>query len=510
MENKYITLENLYAFFESSNNDFRFNSQECGSEIVVKANGSLLFESKDNNTEGLLPVVLQSCHLGKNINQSSISREVLDNALPSFANRPILGFIHKVDDQYEFYSHNMHEDEDGEIVYDEVPVGVIPESFDGKVEYDEEKDKDYVVVKGYIYEEYSKAADILRREKECPVSVELSIRELSYNARDKELVIENFFFSGVTILGKNEDGEEVRPGMSGANIKIDDRDSKKDDALIKKENQLFESIDKLTQMLSMFQIDFNNSEEGGKCKLKFDELLAKYNVTIEEIDFNYSEMSEEELESAFAEKFEEVVDDQTYKYSKITELENGDSLVAFEISHEDIRSALYNLIAQFDEEDDTYYYIKAVYDSYFIMSDWSGSVNYKQEYTKDGDNVALSGERIAVYEQYLTESELAYIEEMRGNYEELVKVKQSVEKEEKDQILNSECYSILKDSEEFKKLREEAEKYSVQDISDKADILYAKERKRLDANKQAADTTKKIRFSNDKEDIDEPYGNLFK
>ena len=107
----------------------------------------------------------------------------MEAALPSFSNRPILGYIHKVvtdenpDGQWEFYSHNMHENENGELVYDEYPIGIIPESCNAQLVYDEEKEKTYCEVDGYIFEEYSKAAEILEREGECFVSVELSIRE---------------------------------------------------------------------------------------------------------------------------------------------------------------------------------------------------------------------------------------------------------------------------------------------------------------------------------------------
>ena len=127
-------------------------------------------------------------------------------ALPSFANRPILGFIHEVDGEPEFYAHNMHIGEDDEIIYDEIPVGIIPESGEPHLEVNEDNGKTYVVVNGYIFEDYTKAADILRKHGECYCSVELSIRELSYDAAEKVLNIEDFWFSGVTVLGFDEEG----------------------------------------------------------------------------------------------------------------------------------------------------------------------------------------------------------------------------------------------------------------------------------------------------------------
>ena len=103
-----------------------------------------------------------------------------------------------------------HVDEEDNIVYDEIPIGIIPESCGAKLEYDKEKEKTYCVVNGYVIEEYAPlAVEILEREEECPCSVELSVRELSYDSKEKVLNIDDFFFSGVTILGKTEDGEDV-------------------------------------------------------------------------------------------------------------------------------------------------------------------------------------------------------------------------------------------------------------------------------------------------------------
>ena len=197
-----LTLDDLYDYFVANKMDsFHFNAAESHQSVVVQVDGSLSFKKTEKDTEALMPVVLQSCHIGNNRNKSAISEKSMKAALPSFANRPIMGYIHEVDGQPQFYTHNMHIDENDEIVYDEYPVGVIPESGNPHLEYDEEKDKTYVVVNGYIFEEYSKAAEILRREEKCSCSVELSILELSYDSKAKVLNLESFYFSGVTILG---------------------------------------------------------------------------------------------------------------------------------------------------------------------------------------------------------------------------------------------------------------------------------------------------------------------
>ena len=134
----------------------------------------------------------------------------MKQAIPSFYNRPILGYIQKIDDadgesHYDFAGHEMEFDDDGNIEYKETVVGVIPESCNPQIVYHEEYEKDYLEVDGFIYEDYTHAAEILRDKGECSVSVELAIDELSYQADKKILNIDKFHFTGVTILGVTTD-----------------------------------------------------------------------------------------------------------------------------------------------------------------------------------------------------------------------------------------------------------------------------------------------------------------
>lgn len=475
---KLLTLDDLYQYFSSSGQSIKFDSAKDDENIVVHIDGSINFEQQeDKNKEGLLPVVLQSCHTLANLNGSYISDEKMTDALPSFANRPILGYIHEVDGQPEFYSHNMHLDEDDNIVYDEIPVGIVPESCDAKLVYDEEKKKTYVVVNGYIFEEYSKAAEILQREGECPVSVELSVRQLSYDAANKVLVIEDFFFSGVTILGKREDGTSVEPGMAGANIQLADFSQKNNSFLPNQNALLIETLEKLNQTLSNFSIN-DHSKEGGNDLVKFDELLKQYNKTTEDITFDYANMSDEELEVAFKEAFGQTNEDPSDGDGK-TGTETYQK--TFEISHSDIRYALYQLLAAYEETDNEWYYITDVYDTHFVYENWEGNKIYGQDYTKDNDIVAFSGERYSLHKELLTDSEYTELQNIRSTYEviqnELNQYKVAEEDANKDALFTSADYSSIAESDEFKQLSENHKDYSLDDLKSKLDGIlldYAK------------------------------------
>ena len=566
MPKRLLFIEDLYDYYSNGyKKSTHFSSQESGEPLIVQVHGKINFEESDKNKDGLLPVHLQACHTNLNVNNSNIEESVMLDALPSFSNRPILGYIHKVvtdenpDGQWEFYGHNCHEDENGDVVYDEYPIGIIPESCNAQLVYDEEKKKTYCEVDGYIFEEYSKAAEILQREEECSVSVELSIRELSYDAKQKFLNIEDFWFSGVTILGKTPQGNEVKPGMTGSNIKLADFSSKNNSLFEDYESKMVELQARIENLeTACFNKEQNSSvrtlsKEGGnkESMTKFEELLAKYNKTVEDVTFDYSELSDEELEAKFAEVFgednntdgdnsgdntaNEPSNDNEGVGENATEPEgttDGDNegegqnfenmTKTFEISHDDIRYALYNLLSSYEDADNEWYYITGVYDSYFVYESWDGGKIYGQKYTKDNDNVSFDGERYNLHKEYLTDSEYTEIQDMRSNYssvvEELNTYKSAEVFADKMTVFDDEAYSEYLDTDEFKALMSEdsVNKYSKEELSEKADATLGKLVKKNKTFSFAGETPQKkhvsrVAFNAEKETEDtyKPSGDLF-
>lgn len=562
MPKRLLFIEDLYDYYSNEyKKSTHFSSQESGEPLIVQVHGKINFEESDKNKDGLLPVHLQACHTNLNVNNSNIEESVMLDALPSFSNRPILGYIHKVvtdenpDGQWEFYGHNCHE-ENGELVYDEVPIGIIPESCNAQLIYDKDKDKTYCEVDGYIFEEYSRASDILKREGECSVSVELSIRELSYEAKQKYLNIEDFWFSGVTILGKNEYGDEVKPGMTGSNIKLADFSADNNSLFTKYENKMIElqeRLEKLESTCSNIQL----SKEGGNDKNmdKFNELLEKYGKTADDIDFEYEDMTDEELESKFEEVFGKLEENSTSepsndegtddgdeseenpevkednacggggsgsKKKKKNSAENEPMTRTYEISHDDIRYALYNLLSSYEESDNDWYYITGVYDSYFVYESWDGGKIYGQKYTKDNDNVAFDGERYTLHKEYLTDSEYTEIQNMRSNYStivnELNQYKYNEEFADKMTVFEDEAYTEYLETDEFKTLmsKETVDKYSKEELAEKADATLGKFVKSTKTFSYTENKTKKpiasVKVFSDVNKTRKPsrYGDLFK
>lgn len=555
---KLLFMEDLYDFYLNKyKKPTHFSSEKNGEPLVVQVHGKVNFDNSNKDKDGLLPVHLQACHTDLNANGSNIDKKVMESALPSFSNRPILAYIHKVvtdenpEGQWEFYTHNMHEDENGELVYDEYPIGIVPESCNAQLVYDKEKNKTYCEVDGYIFEEYSKASEILEREGECFVSVELSIRELAYDAKSKCLNIEDFWFSGVTILGKTPEGEIVKPGMKDSNIKLADFSAENNSLFENYESKISELQERLNTLESFCDEIKEKTTKGGTelKKENFEEEVTE-NEEVTETEESEEEVTtpEEESEETVEESSEEdpkttePVEDGQEEPEQVVEEETEDTTTEesetesfskdelfnklFDISFEDIRYAL-NALCSIYRNDSEWCYVSQVYDEYFIMQDWDSDKYYKQSYTREDDNIALTGERTEMFAMLLTESEKISIEEMRSNYAELKAFKEEIElnelREQKKEILDSEKYEILaqKDEEgkfvnkDYEKLVSEMDNYSLADLETEIKVLhsdYVSEHGNFALSKpEKKETTTKKQFVSVNKKAVKPsrYGKLF-
>ena len=559
MNKRIMTVDELYTFC-LQNNFSKFDSNETGSEIVVEMPG--LFEKSDDDSnkfsEGMTPFVSRAFHDKINLNKSNIKTETFKDNLPSSHLRPILANIKKDEETglLDFGSHDYHIEKVTEIdengneisvektVYDEQPIGVIDGS-KNSIEYDKKADVNRAVLHGYLYDGYCQdAIDILNRRGTVDCSVELSIRSMSFDASTKTLVLDDFYVSALTLLSA-----KTKPGMAGSNFKIEDFEANENEDRFSYDEKIIGLLENLSNMISKFN---NNTEPtqddlkkggGNKNMNKIEELLNKYNKTIDDITFEYDVMSDEELEVKFAEMFDDdSVDEGDSEDGKSDgDSDKGDDEVAseenfskdtlfnklFEISFDEIRYAL-NALCSIYRNDSEWCYVSRVYDNYFIMEDWDNDKFYKQFYTRDGDNVTLSGERIEVFAMLLTESEKLSIEEMRSNYAELKEFKENVEKNEllskKEEILNSEKYAVLAQKDEegkfineaYAKLVSEIDNYSLADLETQIKVIHSdfvSEHSEFSASevKKEKETVSKKQFANVQKKASKPsrYGKLF-
>lgn len=559
IKKKILTEDDLLQFCQEQK-FAKFSSKDTGYQLALKVPTTFeVDDTVDENHRGMMRLKFRIFHTGLNRNKSYVSKDAAEKAMNTIADRPVLAAIHQLDDgSWDFEGHEMEvvKDEKGneELRYIESQVG----SFSSEPafwEHDDNLDKDYVCAYAYISEEYTKACEIIRAKQGSKNSCELFIDELSYNAKEKYLELNDFYVNASTLLGSHDDGTEIQEGMEGSRADIADFSVNNNSVKFDKDEKMIELLENLNKTLSNFNkeqtpVQTQSKEGGTNNKMtKFEELLAKYGKTAEDVTFDYVEMSDEELEAKFAEMFDgnnsEGDDSDNGESGEPSNDGEGDGEGAsdpdgdegknisknelfnklFEISFDEIRYALNNLCSVY-RNDSEWCYVSQVYENYFIMEDWDSDKYYKQSYEKDGDNISLSGERIEMFAMLLTESEKLSIEDMRSNYSTLKEFKETAEKNElhaqKEAIINADNYSVLteKDSDgnyvnaDFAELVKTMDNYSIEDFETKVKVMHS-DYMSAHANFSSVDTKKNtnsvkiLTNMNKKSKPKKNYGNLF-
>ena len=264
MSKKVMSIDDLYDFC-LKNKFNHFSTNESNFELCVQmpANGLFKKEDEDRHREGLRPFTAKAYHDHINLNHSEINEDVFKENTKSAPFRPILANIIKNEEtgELDFGSHDfiIEEDENGDekIVYKEQPVGVINGDF--YFEYDEDQEVTRAVLNGYLYEEYCQdAIDILERRNGTDCSIELNIREMSFNTENKTLMLDDYYISGLTMLGS-----AVKPGMKGSNLTLKDFSSENNSLFSHAEinGKLIDTLEKINDVLQSFNIKNANGKE---------------------------------------------------------------------------------------------------------------------------------------------------------------------------------------------------------------------------------------------------------
>lgn len=509
---------------------------------------------KTFESDKFLKIRCRVCHDEESPNKTYFTKETMDRAnKESLEYIPILAHVY-IDENGKpvIGSHDMHTENDklneGEIrvIYDEQPIGMVPSLADNNCAIEEYNGLNYTFVDAYIWRDYSNYAEqLVENAENTKMSMEIDFPDdaLSYDAANERYNISSYRYRGITLLN-----ESLGTGMKDAlvtttNFSINDDIKSKMIVLMdelqkclreydttnsnKKGVETIMNIDELLEKyeLTLDELDFSveglSDEElenalsdfackkKKKCELdeRFNSLLEEYGVTESEVDFDYSEMSIEELEA----KFEEVFACKKKKKCELDYLE-----CSFRISHDDTRYALQNLLNAMCDESH-FYYIESVFDKYFYYADYFSGDAYKQTYKVRKDVVSFDGDPEPVYREFVTQAERDELETMRKNYAELVAFKANAEaaelKAKKDAIFARGEYSVLADDEAFKTLVADAEKFSVEEVEAKAKAIFADYVIKTGEFSAKDDGEKKPRVLgfnfNKKEDKKSPYGNLF-
>lgn len=536
---KMLFMEDLLQLFRE-NNLTKFSSSDSGYRLCVQVPATFEIEDKvDDDHRGMMRLKIRVFHLDANRNGSFVSEKAAKDAMPTIKNRPVMAYIHQLDDgEWDFEAHNMilETDENGNdyFEYQEKQVGSFDES-EPFFEYDEKLDKTFVCAYAYISEDYTRACDIIRRKGGTKNSVELSIEELAYNAKEGYLELQKFYVSASTLLGSYNDGTEVSEGMIGSRADIIDFSEKNNSVLSDRQELINEVTSAVIKQLSDIKAYAEKTEERRNKPMDFEDNVKEVTEGTEEVEVTEvmeQEATEEEIpvvemetskevseepEETVEETPDEVVedfdgtndgtdepDDETPDESEdvhqsVSAVEDEDSTVGkienslnysvtidgvtkeFAVSLADKINAITTLVNDtYSEADNTWYYCDVYEDDgkYCVMHDFWGDRHFRQEYSVKKDVYSLKGDRVPVYTQYLTSDEIAKLDKMKSDYSaietELNSYKAAELHSQREAVLDCEDYSVMKDFAEFTELKNNMDDYSVEDLAKEADLLYAK------------------------------------
>lgn len=433
--------------------------------------------------DSLIPVDIKVMHDGLNLNNSTIFMDAIEDAKETLKNKPILGYIKKVDgdDTKDFSGHEIEVNltENGiKIVALQRPLGVIPENNNYSIT--QENGKNYVMCRGYLWKDYmNDAYEVLKNNPKKSVSMEIAVDDYDIN-EDGSINITKYRYLGISILG-----DDLLPGMENAELNVVGHFTKKDN------KDFYNKIEELNKMLSEhFTIQqLDNTIEGGE------------NMALED----KKDFVEEEAKNE---------DAQPENFVRI-----------YELSHDDIRTKLYRLLAPIEEADEDDYWISEVYDDYFIY----GSANkyYKQHYIKTDVDVALDGKRVEVFVEYVTAEELAELNTMRETYPLLVEENKELrtykEQKEKEEFEAEQARVRKKKIDyintEYEKVPEEVKDMFISKVDDyetiedlDADICVYIVKNKVVFSKTTKNEPSSVKLGLEKENNTlnvSPYGNLF-
>lgn len=326
------------------------------------------------DSEKFIKMRLRVCHDGKNPNSSNFEVDNMEKSKDSIQNIPILAnVIFDENDEPQFSGHDMELEkskanpDEYKVIFKETPIGLIPQNCNHTIE--DFNGKNYVFVDGYIWRNYSNyAEDIINRDGESKLSMEIVVDAYSYDSKKKCYNITDYRYTGITFLNKDF-GTGMEDALATTGTFAEDNSKEKFIIIME------ELKDTLTQYNINSKIK-EETEKGGKEIVdKKLELLAKFNLTVEQLNFNIEEISIEDLEA------------------KLTDIKEK-----FALSHNQLESEIKSELRKATHiETDWYgdpyecqdFYLRDIKDNIAIVIDSNWEDCYGIPFTISGDSVTL-------------------------------------------------------------------------------------------------------------------------
>jgi hypothetical protein len=331
------------------------------------------------------------CHTGKNLNNSYFSKEVIQNAIPSLANIPVLGFI-RVDNlnETDFAGHEQRIiiDKDGaRLEYLGRVYGLVPETNNAKFETkicEDGVEREFLTVEVLLYTKFQECIDIIQRDGVKGHSMELQPSSIKgkFN-KNNEFEFTEFKFEGLCLLG-----DDVTPAMRGSVLELFSAYNYNDQfaEMLKEFNSKFSHLSSIELNVA------NNNPQGGENVNEKLELFTKFPTLKEEdiadLKANIESYSFEELEA----KLNELVANQQSSEGQVndTNINSNFSLTAQQLEQE-LRAELSKMrfIDRWGDSVRQYWYIDHDENRVYAEDGQNGYLPVGINYSLNGDNVEI-------------------------------------------------------------------------------------------------------------------------
>lgn len=237
-----------------------------------------------NGDTRFLNVTIDIMHTNENLNGSFFSKEVVDEYADTIKNTPVLGFIaydsYAQESDYKGHEYVIKRTENGvERTYAGHAYGVIPESCNPRWTTkmcDDGVEREFLQVDALLWEKFSDATSILRRDSEKAESMEIDVSSIEgYDDEEDGLFhFTKFKFDGACILG-----EGVTPAMTGANVKINEANFSVDEFTKKLQSELNDKFAVFTKLIEKSDVqggvrNMPNSEFSQTLMQQFNDISA--------------------------------------------------------------------------------------------------------------------------------------------------------------------------------------------------------------------------------------------
>ena len=425
-------------------------------------------------------------HLGRNLNGSVFSQDVVDANIDTIKNTPILGFVQvKSDGEKDFKGHEytIKRTVNGvEQVYSGSAYGVVPESYDAQwvdKMCDDGEMRTFLRVKGLLWTKFGDSTEIVMRDIIKQHSMELYPNSIEGHEDDNgDFVFDKFSFDGCCILS-----DDVQPAMINSCVEVNYSVS---DFVKNLQDELNDKFAVFTKLID------KQNEQGGVKNMPED---IKNDEMIEDINPDFSEQASDSEENKPASDFATTMMQQ---FEDISHIVSSQEIVKDKWGYDTPRYYAVDIqdneVIVVDAKDNyNYYGIPYTIDGDKPVLDFACGTRKKVRYENYEDGVVTPagafsfGEHISSIKENASEKiekvEAEYLrvkselDEIKPKYDEYVAAEAEREVAEINAAKDAkfaEYEDVLGDNAEFAAIKEKREELSVDEIEKECAVLYVK------------------------------------